>query len=44
VAACEGPLLQSLHRRGLIYFDIPVEAGDRFSIPPLEVGEEGGQL
>jgi hypothetical protein len=41
VSACEAPLLQSLHRKGLIYFDIPVDPGDRFSIPPLEVGRWG---
>lgn len=41
VSACEAPLLQSLHRKGLIYFDIPVDPGDRFSIPPLEVGGWG---
>ncbi|GBF94849.1 hypothetical protein Rsub_08021 [Raphidocelis subcapitata] len=29
-------LLRALHRRGLVYIDVPVGPDDRFSIPPLE--------
>lgn len=33
----DAELLQQLHRKGLVYLDIPVSPDDRFSIPPLEV-------
>ena len=37
VRDCDPRLLQGLHRRGLVYFDIPIRPDDHVSIPPLEV-------
>ncbi len=30
-------VLRGLLRKGLAYLEVPVEQGDRFAIPPLEV-------
>jgi hypothetical protein len=37
VSSFDGALLQGLYKRGLIYLEVPVAAGDRISLPPLEV-------
>lgn len=31
------PLVDQLHRRGLIYLEVPIRPDDHVSIPPLEV-------
>jgi len=31
-------VLEMLSRKGLVHFEVPVTPGDKFSIPPLEVG------
>jgi hypothetical protein len=36
-ALLDGPTLASLHRRGLVWLEVPVAEGDQLSIPPLEV-------
>ena len=35
-ADLDSDVVAELHRRGLVYFDVPVGPEDRFSIPPLE--------
>ena len=37
VRDCDPRLLQGLHRRGLVYFDVSIRPDDHVSIPPLEV-------
>lgn len=37
VADLDRPLLQNLHKKGLIHLDVPIRADDHVSIPPLEV-------
>ncbi len=33
----DGTLVESLHKRGLLYLDVPIRPDDHVSIPPLEV-------
>lgn len=34
----DAALMDSLHRRGLLYLEVPIRPDDHVSIPPLEVG------
>lgn len=33
----DAALVESLHKRGLLYLDVPIRPDDHVSIPPLEV-------
>jgi hypothetical protein len=34
--AADAAVVDELHRRGLLYFDVPIRPDDHVSIPPLE--------